>query len=59
MGDISTHAAAESHRVSQLLARAYSEATDADTLGRCLDAIDRLAMVRGYGLADVFDLHNR
>jgi hypothetical protein len=62
MGDMRTRAAAVSYQVSEVVARAYNEATDigdGDLVGRCLDVIDQLAMARGLGLERVFELHER
>ncbi|MEU4711134.1 ATP-binding protein [Nocardia salmonicida] len=59
VGDLSTHAAADSHHVSQLLVRGLAQTDDSDERSALLDAIDELFRLGALGIDDVVGASER
>jgi len=51
-GDMRTRAAGDAHRLSELIIRAYHQASDQAIGTRCLDTIDALLQVKAMGLEE-------
>lgn len=53
VGDISTHAAADAHKIAELVVRAYSQSRDDDLRRAALDLVDEMLM---HGVLNIRDL---
>ena len=58
-GDISSRASLEASKVSKVLIRAYTQATDERVKSRCLDLVDRMVKIEAHGLAEALGAYER
>lgn len=59
VGDISTSASANAHRIAQLLLRAYAQTTNRQTRSRILDGLDLLLRYRAFGIDELVEAAER
>jgi len=57
--DIRMASAGDAHTISKLIIRLYSQTADNGIRTRCLDLIDRMALVTAYGLGEALSLYER